>query len=78
MIVRVIIMWVALVSIIGGTAYTIFPWYNFNAIILLAIASGIVTALVVGFARLRSNASGGSGTARASTHQSKGARGRDR
>lgn len=77
MIVRVIIMWIALVSIIGGTAYTIFPWYNFNAIILLAIASGIVTAIVVLLARMR-GAGGGSGTARATNHQSKGARGRNK
>lgn len=78
MIVRVIIMWAALVSIIGGTAYMIFPWYNFNAIILLAIASGIVTAIVVGFAKMRGAGGGGGGAqARAST-RSKGARGREK
>lgn len=77
MLVRVIIMWAALVSIIGGTAYMIFPWYNFNAIILLAIASGIVTAIVVLFIKMRGAGGGGNATARA-TSQSKGARGRNK
>lgn len=80
MLLRVTITWAALVGIIGGTAYVVFPWYNVNAILLLAIASAIVGGIAVLIVRLRQNAAGGgssgAGGARASK-QSKGAR-RDR
>lgn len=70
-------MWFVLNGVINATAYTMFSWWNFNAILLLSIASGIVSGIAIMFARMRGGAVNGGGNARAST-QSKGARGRDR
>lgn len=74
-----IIVWALAVTVSGGTAYYLFPWFNLTAIIILAVMSAIFGGIAVFIVRLRAGGAGGGGSGGArATKRSKGAQGRDR
>ena len=79
---RVIFTYLIGVGIPGATAYVMFPWFNLQAVVLLAVFSalsgGIALAVLSMTGRLGTGGGGGSAADARASVQSKGARGDDR
>lgn len=74
---RIVVTYVLLVGVIGGTAYAVFPWFTLTAVGMLALFSAIATAIALFMLKItgRLQTGGGDGPNQ-HTKRSKGARDR--